>query len=84
MSQHPTLDKRGWDGFELHPVTRHRGSNGIEYFEVCEPDDPNLYCWSVYAHLKQGGVECIADCFIKEDAEFIYEALVAHYNPDVK
>lgn len=41
--------------------------------EPCEPEDADM--WSVYLHLKEGGVECIADCATEEDAIFVAQAI---------
>lgn len=45
-----------WDAVEVHPTMI--TENGI--VEQCEADEAGA--WSVYLHLKQGGLTCIADC----------------------
>jgi hypothetical protein len=60
-----------YDAIEVSPVT---GADEIGY-EVCGEDEPDIAMWSVYLHLKEGGVECIADCATKHDAYFIAQAL---------
>jgi hypothetical protein len=37
-------------------------------FDRCEPDDPNIAFWSVYGHLRTGGLECISDHETFEEA----------------
>lgn len=49
----------------------------IRNYEKCEWDDPNTRMWSVYGHLAQGGVECLADCATPEQALLICDALLA-------
>jgi hypothetical protein len=49
----------------------------IRSYEKCEWDDPNARMWSVYGHLPQGGVECLADCATPEQALLVYDALLA-------
>jgi hypothetical protein len=49
----------------------------IRSYEKCEWDDPNARMWSVYGHLPQGGVECLADCPTSEAADLILQALQA-------
>ena len=85
MAQHPTMEENGWDGFEVHPISRTvycTGLGGEEEvgYRVCAFDDPNLHLWSVYARLKQGGMTCLAGCQTLADAQAIYAALVGFYN----
>lgn len=53
----------------------------IQSYEACAWDDPNARQWSVYGHLPQGGVECIADCATPEQARLVYDALQATLKP---
>jgi hypothetical protein len=70
------LDLTLYDGVEVHPVVREFTQGiPIEYFEITHPDDPKIYCWSVYLHLIDGGVECIADCPTQETALLIADVL---------
>ena len=47
-----------YDQLEIHGVSETPDGNGGT---VCEVDDENPEFYSVYAHLKVGGVECIGD-----------------------
>lgn len=76
-----------FDAFEIHPVkdiTRD-GDEGT-HFEQCEEQEAEL--WSVYVHYipsdRVVGVECIADCKTKEQAETLVDTLqklCKLYNP---
>lgn len=58
------------NGFDLHPChTVFIGDKAV--VETCEESEAEF--WSVYAHLKEGGLECIADFEFKSTAEFFYE-----------
>jgi len=63
-----------YDDVEVHAVTR-KVCEDMEYFEICDPNKVGPYCWSVYLHLKCGGVECVADCPNEGTAELIAQAL---------
>lgn len=73
------LDLTRYDAVEIQPVSREVHENGQECLEVCDPNSPDLYCWSVYLHMCEGPVECIADCMTFNHAEFIARAItLAH------
>jgi hypothetical protein len=55
---------RKFKSFEVAPV-RLRGSSA---FEVCEPTDPHLACWSVYGRDKEGLADCISDHATQKEA----------------
>jgi len=55
----------------------------VTRYEKCDWNDPNARLWSVYGHLPQGGVECVADCATPEQAELVYTALQATLKPSV-
>jgi hypothetical protein len=63
-----------YDKVEVHAVTR-MVYGDEECFETCDPEEVTPYCWSVYLHLKCGGVECVADCPNEGTAELIAQAL---------
>ena len=53
------------DGVEISPVIEWVSQHG-KVCEVISPDDFGLdpaaeYFWSVYLHLREGGVTCVAD-----------------------
>ena len=62
-----------YDAFEMHPVAqRIEGVDACEdgpIMEVCEENDPEFHCWSVYGHVPGQGIECIADWKDKKIAE---------------
>ena len=71
------MDLTEYDAVEMHPVAREILADGMELFEQCERDSPDLHCWSVYLHMKEGGISCIADCPNEETALFIAGAVEA-------
>jgi hypothetical protein len=70
------MDLTEYDAVEVHPVAREI-RDGMDLFEQCDPDSPDLHCWSVYLHMKEGGISCIADCPNEETALFIAGAVEA-------
>jgi hypothetical protein len=72
----PVFDLTLYDAAEVYPVARRSPDVADpEVLEACDEKDPQLAYWSVFLHLKEGGLECIADCASKVDAYFIAEAL---------
>jgi len=65
-----------YDGVEMHPVAR-EVIDGKEYFEQCDRDYPDIHYWSVYLHMVEGGISCIADCPDEETALFVERAVEA-------
>lgn len=58
-----------YDCFEIHPVHK----IGENAWEQCSAEEAEM--WSVYVHLKLGGLQCIADCNTEQDAEKMVEFL---------
>jgi hypothetical protein len=49
-------------GFEVHPChAAGEDEHGQVILEQCNEADPALSVWSVYGHLLEGGLECLAD-----------------------
>jgi hypothetical protein len=67
-------DPEEYDAVEVHPVAR-EVIDGVECFEQCDRDFPDIHYWSVYLHMKEGGISCIADCPTEEVANFIADAV---------
>lgn len=74
-----------YDNYEIHPVVALDKDNQptkdeakIVGYDQCAEDDPNLFMWSVYGHLPEGGIRCIADCASKDEAVRIRDALMRH------
>ena len=65
-----------FDELEVHPCQQDDEGN----VSVCEPEEADF--WTVYYHLVDGGVDCVADFYTKEEAEsfrkFLYS--FARYN----
>ncbi len=81
--QRQHLHEEDWDGrFEIAPLmllddqnqpVAHDDPRGVWYEHFSETpadDDPMIACWGLYAHLKQGGVEHIADFKTRAQAEY--------------
>lgn len=62
-----------YDNYEVHPIDT-EGNNltgdGPGYIES------QVHTWSVFGHLPQGGIDCIADFHYKEPAFDYYEFLM--------
>lgn len=72
-----------YDNYELHPVVAldkdnkpTKDESKIVGYDQCTEDDPDLFMWSVYGHLPEGGISCIADCASKDEAVSIRDALM--------
>lgn len=66
-----------YDGLEVHPVQDVEEANGVTYCEQCEPEEADF--WSVYGHLKTGGVECLDDFPDRAKALAFAKQLLAAY-----
>ncbi len=59
-----------FNGFEVHPCLEvSKDKHGQVNLEQCDENDPTITVWSVYGHLIEGGLECLADFDIKSRAE---------------
>lgn len=68
------MDLSIYNAVEVHPVAR-EVINGKEYFEQCDRDYPDIFYWSVYLHLIEGGIQCVADCPTEEVADLVAAGL---------
>ena len=67
-----------YDGLEVWPVYEETdATTGDSYCEVCKPEDAHF--WSVYGHLKEGGMTCFEDFATKEEAIAFAEKLLPAY-----
>ena len=60
-----TINK--FDDFEVWPV-KAWSEGGQSICEQCKPEEASF--WSVYGHLKTGGLECLQDCVNEKTARF--------------
>jgi hypothetical protein len=62
-----------FDAFEYHPCLKASEDElGAACLEQCDDNDPEASVWSVYGHLVDGGLECVADFGFKIEAvEFL-------------
>ncbi len=63
-----------WDDIEIHPIREEKDMKGQTFCEQCEPGEEDF--WSVYLHLVEGGLTCIADLPSKKDAESLQYLLL--------
>jgi hypothetical protein len=75
MIKNLTIPIAPWTNTEVHPChTIEKGKNGSkDIVEQCEPEQAEF--WSVYVHLNEGGVDCVADCDTEEEANEFAEFL---------
>ena len=67
-----------YDGLEVHPVYEETDAEtGDSYCEVCKPEDAHF--WSVYGHLKEGGMTCLEDFPTEQEAVAFAEHLLQAY-----
>ena len=68
-----------YDAFEIHPVIELGGVDlqGKRITEVCGPKEAQF--WSVYGHLRTGGLECLADVPAQNIAKYVQYALECTY-----
>jgi hypothetical protein len=71
----PELIAAEFDAVEIQPCAIVAIDSDGPTLEVCERDDPDLHCWTVYLHKRIGGVRAIADCATEADALIIADAL---------
>lgn len=75
-----------FDSFEISPVILIEVlDDGTEVVEAVLESDvlpEDIYIWTVYGHLPIGGVDALADFDTKEQAMYIYEALMNTYTGD--
>ena len=64
------------DGLEVHPVwdTQRDEDTDETWCEVCKPEQAHF--WSVYGHLKEGGVTCLEDFPTEQEALAFAEQLL--------
>lgn len=61
---YPDAVPEKWDDIEVHPVF----DDGKGNVEPCKKEEDASY-FSVYLHDVNGGIQCVADCQLKEQAE---------------
>ena len=60
------------NAFEMHGIEETAEDGCMQI-----TDDTPPHFWSVYVHLEEGGVMCIADCETKQQASDLYDLLEA-------
>ncbi len=72
----PSKDTK-FDEIEVHPckvVDEDKTNNlTVQAIEQCEPEEAEF--WSVYVHFVGGGIDCIADCDTKDEADTLAEII---------
>lgn len=66
-----------FENFEIHPcLSTSQDEHGLVFLEQCNEDNPAISVWSVYGHLKEGGLECLADFETQTQAEAFHDLIV--------
>jgi hypothetical protein len=61
---------------EIHPVQERADTDdGFSYCEQCTPEEADF--WSVYGHLREGGVLCLEDFTTEAEARAFAETLLS-------
>jgi hypothetical protein len=70
-----------YDNYEISPCKRYEEpvSPGKFYFEVCEPDEADV--WTLFGHIDGEGVEAIGDFDSREHAEEVYSRITGQAFP---
>jgi hypothetical protein len=65
-AEQPALDLALYDAVEIQPVLENKADHSCEPV----PDEPHTATfWTVYGHLKTGGVNALVDCYDQPNAE---------------
>ena len=72
-----------FDALEVQGVRDMAGAQGITDGTCCEVDNENPEFFSVYAHLVEGGVECIGDFTLLVDAQSYAGVIASQYGWNV-
>lgn len=72
------LDPNNVDAIEIHPCATYTDNGGVNFTEQCGPDEAQFY--SVFFHLKTGGLCCIADCADSGTAAHVAKCLARLLN----
>lgn len=72
-----------YDNFEMSPNIlvgySDEGTPLLEFTLESEVEPEDIYCWAVYGHLPIGGLVTIADFETKDEAEYVFNALMKAY-----
>jgi hypothetical protein len=72
-------DPANYDALEIQGVSETPDTFGMPGETICEVDNDHPNFFSVYAHLAEGGVECIGDFATVADARTYAAQIVAQY-----
>src|SRR6266403_3377975 len=68
-----------YDAVEVHPCVlvgvTHPINKTHGVYDLCDEDDPDIATWCVYLHCVQGGIQSVADCVTKAEAEAVADAI---------
>ena len=78
LTPHWMQNIRDFDALEIHPcaVIRH-DSMANEIVEQCAPEDAHF--WTVYGHLRSGGVDAFEDFATEAEALAFHDRVIAAY-----
>ena len=63
-----------WNNIEVHPVKEFKKGTKNAFCEQCEPKEADF--WSVFLHLTEGGLLCVADLPTEELANDLEQLLM--------
>lgn len=70
MSQGKEPNWSLYDAMEIHPLVNLNCEGEDTCLRITDKEDPDIYCWCVYGHLKvQGGIEDLHDVSTQEEAK---------------
>lgn len=72
-----SMDKifQEFDNYEIWPCTLVRQTDSRNIYESCNAGDPGIALWCVYGHFRTGGLECISDHEVYDEAKEFIETL---------
>ena len=78
LTPHWMLNIRQFDTLEIHPCkVIGKDSSGKDIVEQCRDDEAEF--WTVFGHLKTGGVDDFGDFATETEAQAYHDRLVACY-----
>ncbi len=70
-----TPPQKTFNELEIHPCRTIKKGNGEKKDIVEQCDEKEAEFWSVYVHYLSGGLDCVADCWHKHEAEELVKFL---------
>ena len=69
---------REYDALKIHPcAVIGKAKDGTQHVEVCDAEEAHF--WTVYGHLRSGGISAFEDFPTQAEAIAFYDRLIAAY-----